>query len=151
MEAPQLDGSFSSNGSREKALQQLAQQAEAVTSLAQAQVLLAQLLTQQHALLQENQQLHAAQQALAASETRLHAAEAVAGMGSYELELATGNLHFSDGMCRLFGEAPRSFTPSVNWIDARSNPDDALAIRQIIEQTVQTSQPYHYTRRIRRV
>jgi PAS domain S-box-containing protein len=150
MEAPQLDGSFSSNGSREKALQQLAQQAGAVTSLAQAQALLSQLLTQQHALLQENQQLHAAQQALAASEARLHAAEAVAGMGSYELELATGNLHFSDGMCRLFGEAPRSFTPSVNWIDDRSNPDDALAIRQIIEQTVQTSQPYHYTRRIRR-
>jgi PAS domain S-box-containing protein len=150
MEAPQLDESFSSNESRDKALQQLAQQAGAVTSLAQAQVLLPQLLAQQHALLQENQRLHAAQQALAASEARLHAAEAVAGMGSYELELATGALHFSDGMCRLFGEAPRSFTPSLNWIDARSNPADALVIRQIIEQAVQTNQPYHYTRRIRR-
>jgi hypothetical protein len=104
-----------------------------VTSLAHAQALLAQLQGQHHALLLENQQLHAAQQALAASQARLHAAEAVAGMGSYELELSSGALHFSDGMYRLFGEEPRSFIPSLAWIDARSHPDDAARVRHLLD------------------
>jgi PAS domain-containing protein len=121
------------------------------TTLAEAQALLAQLQGQQQALQLENHQLHAAQQALAASQARLQAAEAVAGMGSYELDLATGALHFSDGMYRLFGEEPNAFVPSLDWIDARSNPDDARVIRTRLEQAIRTAQPYHYPRRIRRV
>jgi PAS domain S-box-containing protein len=120
------------------------------TTLAEAQALITQLQRQQRALLLENEQLHAAQQALAASQARLHAAEAVAGIGSYELDVATGALHFSDGMYRLFGEEPNTFTPSLAWIDARSNPDDARTIHTRLAQAIETNQPYHYTRRIRR-
>ena len=71
-------------------------------------------------------------------------------MGSYELDLPTGTLHFSDGMCRLFGAEPGTFTPSIAWIDARSNPDDARHVQQVLNLAIGGQQPYHSTRRIRR-
>jgi PAS domain S-box-containing protein len=133
------------------AFERLQQQAATLgLSPTDLQAVLAEALAQQQALLQENQQLHATQQQLAGSAARLHAAEAVAGMGSYELNLISGTLHFSAGMFRLFGEAPDSFPPSLEWIDDRSHPEDAATVRRVLEQATHDRQPYHYTRRIRR-
>ncbi|OON65276.1 PAS domain S-box protein [Hymenobacter sp. CRA2] len=78
----------------------------------------------------------------------LLAVEDVARTGSYEANLATGRFYFSDGMFRLFGEAPQAFVPTLNFIDARSHPDDAAHVRQVLDQAVRTKQPYHYLRRI---
>ncbi|MCC3156025.1 PAS domain-containing protein [Hymenobacter sp. 15J16-1T3B] len=124
--------------------------AAAVTSLAQAQALIAELQARQDKLHRENQQLRQAQQQLRASEARLKAAEAVAQLGSYELDVATGAIHFSDGMCRLFGQEPGTFAPSLAWLDARSDPDDAAAVQRVLAQAIAQRQPYQYTRRIRR-
>ncbi|UOR06534.1 PAS domain-containing protein [Hymenobacter aerilatus] len=132
------------------AYQRLQQQAAAPgLNLAQTQALLAEALAQQAALWQENQELHAAQQELAASTARLQAAEAVAHIGSYELDLASGAFHFSAGLFRLLNEEPGSFTPSLAWLDARSHPDDVLAVQRTLEQAIAHKQPYQYTRRIR--
>jgi len=120
-----------------------------ITTLAQAQEALAEARAQQQALLLENQQLHAARQELATSEARLKAAEAVAGIGSYELDLVSGAFHFSEGLYRLLGEEPYSFRPSLAWLDARTDPQDVAAVRQILDQALADRQPYHYTRRIR--
>ncbi|MGI4833501.1 MAG: PAS domain-containing protein [Janthinobacterium lividum] len=150
MEAPQPTGPSTQDAAREAAHQQLTQQAAAVTDLGQARALLAEALTQQQALLLENQQLHAARQEQAATASRLQAAEAVAGMGSYELDLASGAFHFSEGLYQLLGEAPYSFTPSVAWLDARTDPEDVQLVQQVLHQARLDKQPYHYTRRIRR-
>jgi PAS domain S-box-containing protein len=149
METSPPDGLLSRASSQEQDFL-LHQAATPATSLAQAQALLAEALAQQEALRLENQQLHAARQELVASEARLKAAEAVAGMGSYELDLVTGALHFSEGMYRLFGEVPYAFTPSVEWIDARSDAEDAATIHHVLGQAQHDKLPYHYTRRIRR-
>ncbi|MGI4820929.1 MAG: PAS domain-containing protein [Janthinobacterium lividum] len=150
METPPPDDGLLSRASSQEQDFLLHQAATPATSLAQAQALLAEALAQQEALRLENQQLHAARQELVASEARLKAAEAVAGMGSYELDLVTGALHFSEGMYRLFGEVPYAFTPSVEWIDARSDAEDAATIHHVLDQAQHDKLPYHYMRRIRR-
>jgi PAS domain S-box-containing protein len=76
--------------------------------------------------------------------------EAVAHTGSYEVDLTNGSFYFSDGMYRLFGEEPQAFVPTLDFIEARSHPDDAALVRQVLDEAVRTQQPYTYRRRIRR-
>ena len=122
-------------------------QAFATLHLADAPALLAQALDRQQALLRENQQFEAARQQMTA---RWLATEAVAGIGSYELDLASGAMHFSEGLYRLFGEVPHSFVPPVALIDARTDPADAAAVQRVLAQVQADKQPYRYTRRVRR-
>jgi PAS domain S-box-containing protein len=91
-----------------------------------------------------------ARQKIEASEALLHATEEVANLGSYELDIATMSLRFSDGLYRLFGEAPQSFVPSMAFIDGRSHPDDVPVIKAILDQAINDKMPYRYTRRIYR-
>lgn len=91
-----------------------------------------------------------ARRQLEASETLLRTAETVAQTGSYEVELSTMSIRFSDGMFRLFGEEPGSFTPSLEWIDARTHPDDGPVIKAVLEQAATDKKPYYYLRRIYR-
>lgn len=76
--------------------------------------------------------------------------EAVAHTGSYEADLASGSFYLSDGMYRLFGEAPQAIEVTLAVIDARSHPDDVATVRQVLDEAVRTRQPYTYRRRIRR-
>jgi PAS domain S-box-containing protein len=76
--------------------------------------------------------------------------EAVAHTGSYEADLASGSFYFSDGLYRLFGEAPQAFEVTLEAIDARSHPADAATVRQVLDEAVRTRQPYSYRRRIQR-
>ena len=86
----------------------------------------------------------------AASDALRRRTEAVARTGSYELELATGHFHYSDGLCRLFGEEPGAFVPDMAFIDARSHPGDVALVRQVLAQAIESRQAYHYQRRIYR-
>ena len=86
----------------------------------------------------------------AASDSLLGRTEAVARTGSYEMELATGRFHFSDGLYRLFGEEPGAFVPDVALINARSHPDDVAEVQQVLAQAIADCQPYYYQRRIYR-
>jgi len=89
-----------------------------------------------------------AQAQKAASEALLKAAEQAAHSGSYQLDLATGTLLFSEGMYRLFGEAPDTFLPTLAYIDSRTHPTDVAGVQQALDQAVRDQQPYHYRRRI---
>ncbi|GAB3637946.1 hypothetical protein GCM10027422_35360 [Hymenobacter arcticus] len=86
----------------------------------------------------------------AATDALLRRTEVVARTGSYELELATGQFHFSDGLFRLFGEQPGAFVPDLPGIEARAHPDDVAAVAQVVAQAVADHQPYYYQRRIYR-
>jgi len=79
----------------------------------------------------------------------LHDMETVAHTGSYEFDVASGDCYFSDGMYRLFGEAPGSFVPSPAFVDGRSHPADVAAVQQVLAEAVRARQPYTYRRRIR--
>ena len=80
----------------------------------------------------------------------INSLEEVAGTGYYEADLATMRFHFSDGMFRLFGEAPQAFEPTLDFIDARSHPEDVALVRQVLDQAIADKEPYHYQRRIYR-
>jgi len=86
----------------------------------------------------------------AASNSLLGRTEAVARTGSYELELATGRFHFSDGLYRLFGEEPGAFVSEMAFINSRSHPDDVAGVQQVLAQAIADCQPYYYQRRIYR-
>jgi PAS domain S-box-containing protein len=76
--------------------------------------------------------------------------EAVAHTGSYEADLLSGSFYFSDGLYRLFGEAPQAFEVTLDVLDARSHPDDVATVRQVLDEAIRDKQPYTYRRRIRR-
>jgi PAS domain S-box-containing protein len=77
----------------------------------------------------------------AASNLLLRRTEAVARTGSYEMELATEHLYFSDGLFRLLGEEPRAFHPTLSLINARSHPDDVVLVQQVLAQAIADRQP----------
>jgi len=65
--------------------------------------------------------------ATADREAQLSEAQEVAGLGSWEWDLATGRLTWSDELYRLFGVDPKTFTPTpesilelVRWLHRRS-------------------------------
>ncbi len=93
---------------------------------------------------------HQAEEAQQRSSQLLLDMEAVAHTGSYEADLASGSFYFSDGLYRLFGEAPQSFEVTLEAIDARSHPADVATVRQVLDEAIRARQPYTYRRRIRR-
>ncbi|MCA8832556.1 PAS domain S-box protein [Hymenobacter pini] len=92
---------------------------------------------------------HQAEAAQERNSQVLLAVEAVTHTGSYEVELASGSIYFSNGMYRLFGEEPQAFVPTPALISARSDPDDVAAVQQVLSHALRTRQPYTYRRRIR--
>src|SRR5688572_8250591 len=96
----------------------------------------------------DRQDIKETQLRLQKSETLLREAEKVARTGSYEVDLLTNAFTFSDGLYQIFGEEPNSFTPSLEFIDSRSNPEDAAKVRKVLEQAATDKKPYFYTRRI---
>ncbi|RZK59218.1 MAG: PAS domain S-box protein, partial [Hymenobacter sp.] len=102
----------------------------------------------EQALRAEHQHVREAQAQQAATDSLLRRTEAVARTGSYELELATEHFQFSDGLFRLFGEAPGAFFPTLSFIAARSYPADVATGQQVLAQAIADGQPYHYQRRI---
>jgi PAS domain S-box-containing protein len=61
-----------------------------------------------------------------------HAAE-VAGIGSYEWDIRTGELRWSDNLFRLFGLDPGAITPTPDYVAERTHVDDRDRIRHLIE------------------
>ncbi|MDQ3290320.1 MAG: PAS domain S-box protein, partial [Bacteroidota bacterium] len=84
------------------------------------------------------------------SERLLSTAEEIGQIGSYELDVTTLTFRFSDGMFQLFGEEPQTFTPTLDFIDSRSIPEDAAKVREVLNQATLNKKPYYYTRRIKR-
>lgn len=81
-------------------------------------------------------------------ENLMRSAEILAGMGSYEIDLATGTVYFSDGLYKVFGEEAYAVKPSLEWMDQRSHPDDVDVINRIKSREVGELSSYTYTRRI---
>jgi PAS domain S-box-containing protein len=80
--------------------------------------------------------------ALGASEARLARAQAIAAIGCWELDLATGSMWWSDELFRLFGLRPGSVTPDRERLLEAVHPDDRERIddwlRQAVSATAET-------------
>lgn len=74
--------------------------------------------------------------------------EQIAHLGSFELDVATGKLRWSDNMYRLFGRTPDTFTPTYQSFLDSVHPDDVEQIRKIIELGIEKKAPFDFEARI---
>ena len=56
-------------------------------------------------------------------------AQRIAGMGSYEVELPSGQMHWSRGLYKLFGLDPAKHKPSVELFNSLLHPDDLALVQ----------------------
>ncbi len=89
-----------------------------------------------------------AQEALRESEAGLAAAQRIAHIGSWERNLATNELHWSDETYRIFGLVPQQppivFTMFLNLI----HPDDRQSLITSVSKAVDEKQPYNMEYRV---
>ena len=83
------------------------------------------------------------------SERRLKEAQAMAGIGSWELDLTSGALWWSDQTYRLFERDPGGPAPTYADFLALVHPEDRQHVDQAFSESVETRKPYHATHRIR--
>jgi diguanylate cyclase (GGDEF)-like protein/PAS domain S-box-containing protein len=69
-----------------------------------------------------------AEERVRANEAALAAAQAIARVGSWEYEPATGRVTWSAETYRIFGVHPATFRPSYESLFARVHPDDRAAL-----------------------
>ncbi len=76
---------------------------------------------------------------LKASSEKLASAQRVAGMGSYEMDVATGLVTMSDEMYRIYGITPEQFDGTFNFIvENFIHPDDIALVTTSLGNAVET-------------
>lgn len=75
---------------------------------------------------------------LAESQRQLIEAQTLAHVGSWQADLVSGELTWSDEIYRIFGHEPGSFAPSVEAFHAAVHPDDLERVHASEKQAEQT-------------
>jgi PAS domain S-box-containing protein len=88
-----------------------------------------------------------AEDKLRASEQRLLEAQAVAHVGSWDWDIHSDTVWWSDELCRIYGEEP-GLTPSYEGFLQRVHPDDREAVRAVISRVYSTGEPFAFEHRI---
>ncbi|MFB3828058.1 MAG: PAS domain S-box protein, partial [Bryobacteraceae bacterium] len=88
------------------------------------------------------------EQELHASQERLMRAQRIARMGTWERNIATGELLWSEEVYRIFQVDPAVFRPTLDNFAAMVHPDDRAAVREAVELALRTGRPYIVDHRI---
>ncbi len=88
------------------------------------------------------------EEALRQSEAGLARAQRIAHLGSWELDLKTGALTWSDETHRIFGVAPGQFEGTSTAFFQRVHPEDRELLLRTKEETLKTGKPYGVDHRI---
>lgn len=91
-----------------------------------------------------------AEAALRASEESLARAQAVAHLGNWDLDLATGRVGWSAEIYRIFGQAPGSFTPTYEGFMAALPPEDRVRVGEALRRSLEEDAPYRIEHRVLR-
>ena len=91
---------------------------------------------------------HRALAALERSETRLNEAQRVARLGSWELDLVSNSLMWSDEIFRIFEIDKERFGASYEAFLDAIHPDDREEVDRAYTQSVQTKEPYEIVHRL---
>ena len=89
-------------------------------------------------------------QALEAQKERLVLSQRVAQVGSWEWDVASGLVTWSDELYRMYGVDPRSFQPSFETFVGCLHPEDRAAVIAEIAAAVEQRRGYAIEHRIRR-
>lgn len=82
------------------------------------------------------------------SEQGLADAQRMAGLGNWELELASGNVRCSDELYRIFGAEPGAFSSNLEAFLARLHPEDRDGVRSKLAEAVANDTHYDAMLRI---
>jgi PAS domain S-box-containing protein len=89
-----------------------------------------------------------AEVALRQSEERLRLAFAAARMGSWDWNILTNSITWSDNMAAMFGYAPNEFDGSYEMFVSRLHPEDRDRVLEAIDRAVNTGADYDIEFRI---
>lgn len=89
-----------------------------------------------------------AAEALLASKARLNEAQRVAHIGSWELDLVTNTLTWSDEIYRIFEIDPKAFGASYEAFLDTVYPDDRAMVNKAYTDSVQNRTPYEIVHRL---
>jgi two-component system, cell cycle sensor histidine kinase and response regulator CckA len=89
-----------------------------------------------------------AEAALRRSEARLAMAQQIARLGSWEWDIRSGAVWWSDELYRLFAQDPATFRPSLEAFMALVHPGDRELVRDHLERSVRDGASYQYECRI---
>ncbi len=90
----------------------------------------------------------AAQAELLRRQTQLERAEAIAKIGSWELDLLSGELSWSDEIFRIFELAPARFKPSYEAFLSVIHPDDRDLVNDTYQGSLASGAPYEVSHRL---
>ena len=88
------------------------------------------------------------EKSLRVSEARLNEAQRIARIGSWELDLATSTLSWSDEIFRIFEIDPAKFGASYEAFLDTVHPEDREAVNEAYTHSLQTREPYEITHRL---
>lgn len=95
------------------------------------------------------ERLRRTQMSLRQSETRLARAQKIAHMGSWEWNLLSGDIYWSDELYRIFGQsAEQGATLSMEWMYTLVNPLDVVTFKKAVRNTIRNGSPLDINYRI---
>lgn len=101
-------------------------------------------------LVQDITERKRAEEALQTSEALLKEAQRVSNMGSWEWDIATGELKWSDEIYRLFGQTPQSFGATYEAFLGFIHPEDRQLVSDAVDAAINDREPYSLDHRILR-
>ena len=85
---------------------------------------------------------------LRAREASLTEAQRIATLGSWEIDLITGEMHWSDEMYRIFGFAPGEVIPTREAIAKATHPQDREVVQEAVRNAIEKRQPFNIDHRV---
>jgi diguanylate cyclase (GGDEF)-like protein/PAS domain S-box-containing protein len=89
-----------------------------------------------------------AEEALRMSEANLAEAQRIAHLGSWEWDLKTGEVWWSDEAYRIYGFEPRQFSPTLKTVEELFHPDDRYLFRETLDDASPETESYDFEHRI---
>jgi len=89
-----------------------------------------------------------AEEALRQSEAGLAEAQRLAHLGNWELDVATGEVSWSDEVFRINGLEPQEIIPTVEVFLDIVHPEDRELVKQSIDDALYENKPYNFEHRV---
>jgi PAS domain S-box-containing protein len=77
------------------------------------------------------------------SEETLQHAQAAAGLGAWDWNLETGDLHWTPAVYAILGVDPESFTPSYDALTGLVHPDDLGVFQAAVERCLESGEAHY--------
>jgi len=105
-------------------------------------------VTEMALLLEDVTEHKRSEEALRKSEKNLAEAQRMARLGSWEWEVKTGEVTWSDEVFRVYGYEPQEFVPTLEKLMEVVHPDDRESVEQMVYAALHEGEPYDFEHRI---